>query len=81
MFDKAKLEALGAKYESARETDVAPERFRKPLAAIFGPEYRRAMPFAGVLTLLDLPHRPDAVGLPELLASTSGWSACRWISA
>jgi guanidinopropionase len=65
MFDKAKLEALRAKYEGARETDVAPEHFRKPLAAVFGAEYRRAMPFTGVSTLLDLPYRPDAAELPD----------------
>ncbi len=65
MFDKAKLEALRAKYEGARETEVAPEQFRKPLAAVFGTEYRRAMPFAGVSTLLDLPYRPDAAEQPD----------------
>jgi guanidinopropionase len=65
MFDKTKLEALRAKYESARETEVAPEQFRKPLAAVFGAEYRRAMPFAGVSTLLDLPYRPDAAERPD----------------
>jgi guanidinopropionase len=65
MFDKAKLEALRAKYEGARETEVAPEQFRKPLAAVVGTEYRRAMPFAGVSTLLDLPYRPDAAEQPD----------------
>jgi guanidinopropionase len=65
MFDKAKLEALRAKYEGARETDVAPEDFRKALALVFGSRYQRAMPFAGVSTLLDLPFRPDAPDLPD----------------
>jgi agmatinase len=60
MFDKAKLEALRARYQDARETEVAPAEFAKPLSLVFGAGYRRAMPFAGVSTLLDLPYRPDA---------------------
>jgi guanidinopropionase len=60
VFDKAKLEALRAKYDGARETEVAPERFREALSLVFGTAYRRAMPYAGVSTLLDLPYRPDA---------------------
>jgi agmatinase len=65
MFDKAKLEALRAKYEGARETEVAPDRFKGPLSLVFGSAYRRAMPFAGVSTLLDLPYRPEAPDLPD----------------
>jgi agmatinase len=65
MFDKAKLEALRAKYEGARETDVAPADFRKALSLVFGARYQRAMPFAGVSTLLDLPFRPEAPDLPD----------------
>jgi guanidinopropionase len=65
MFDKAKLEALRAKYEGARETDIAPEDFRKALSLVFGKTYQRAMPFAGVSTLLDLPFRLDAPDLPD----------------
>lgn len=65
MFDKAKLQALRAKYEGAKETDVAPVEFRKALSAVFGSNYRRAMPFAGISTLLDLPHRPEAPDLPD----------------
>jgi guanidinopropionase len=60
MIDKARLEALRAKYEDARETEVAPDRFRAPLNAVMGSAYRRPMPFAGVPTLLDEPYRPDA---------------------
>src|SRR5262250_2145302 len=66
MFVKAKLEALRAKYEGARETEVAPAEFRKALSLVFGENYRRAMPFAGVSTLLDLPYRPEAADLPDL---------------
>ena len=65
MFDKTKLAALRAKYEDTKETEVAPERFRAPLADIFGSAYRRPMPYAGIPTLLDAPYRPDAAGLPD----------------
>jgi guanidinopropionase len=65
MFDKTKLEALRAKYEGAKETEVAPAEFREALSLVFGSSYRRAMPFAGISTLLDLPYRPDAPDLPD----------------
>jgi guanidinopropionase len=65
MFDKAKLEALRAKYAGAKETEVAPTEFRKALSLVFGTRYRRAMPFAGISTLLDLPYRPDAPDLTD----------------
>ncbi|HEV2098974.1 MAG TPA: agmatinase [Stellaceae bacterium] len=65
MFDKAKLDALRAKYDGARETEVAPEKFRKPLAQVFGAAYRRAMPYRGLSTLLDMPYRPEAPDLPD----------------
>ncbi len=65
MFDKAKLDALRAKYEGKRETEVAPEAFRKPLSLVFDRRYRRAMPYAGVSTLLDQPYRPDAQDLSD----------------
>jgi guanidinopropionase len=60
MFDKRKLAALRAKYQGIRETEVAPDRFKAPLELVFGSADRRAMPFAGVSTLLDLPYRPEA---------------------
>ncbi len=65
MFDKAKLDALRSKYQNAKETEVAPERFRAPLAQIFGSAYRRPMPYAGIPTLLDEPYRPQAAGRPD----------------
>jgi agmatinase len=65
MFDKTKLEALRAKYEGAKETEVAPAEFREALSLVFGSSYRRAMPFAGLSTLLDLPYRPEAPDLPD----------------
>src|SRR5207302_8219573 len=65
MFDKTKLEALRAKYVGAKETQVAPAEFRKALSLVFGTNYRRAMPFAGISTLLDLPYRPEAPDLPD----------------
>src|SRR5215470_1903680 len=66
MFDKAKLEALRAKYQGAKETEVAPAEFRQALSVVFGSEYRRSMPFAGISTLLDLPYRPEAPDLPDV---------------
>jgi agmatinase len=65
MFDKARLEALRAKYADAKETETAPERFREPLSVVLGSAYRRPMPYAGVPTLLDEPYRPDAADLPD----------------
>ena len=65
MFDREKLDALRAKYEGAKETEIAPEHFRKPLGLVFGERYRRAMPYAGVSTLLDAPYRPDAPDRPD----------------
>ena len=65
MFDKAKLEALRAKYTGAKETEVAPAEFRKALTLVFGASYRRSMPYAGLSTLLDLPYRPDVSDLPD----------------
>ena len=65
MFDKAKLEALRAKYTGVKETEVAPAEFRKALSLIFGADYRRAMPYAGLSSLLGLPYRPEAPDLPD----------------
>jgi len=65
MFDKAKLEALRAKYTGVKETEVAPAEFRKALSLVFGENYRRSMPYAGFSTLLDLPYRPEAPDLPD----------------
>src|SRR5690348_4092551 len=65
MFDKAKLEALRAKYTGVKETEVAPVEFKKTLSLVFGRDYRRAMPYAGLSSLLDLPYRPEAPDLPD----------------
>jgi agmatinase len=65
MVDKAKLEALRVKYTGIKETEVAPAEFRKALSLVFGAEYRRAMPYAGISTLLDLSYRPEAPDLPD----------------
>jgi len=65
MFDKAKLAALRAKYTGAKETEVAPTEFRKALSLVFGTEYRRSMPYAGLSSLLDMPYRPEAADLPD----------------
>jgi guanidinopropionase len=65
MFDKTKLEALRTKYTGAKETEVAPAEFRRALSLVFGENYRRSMPYAGMPTLLDLAHRPEAPALPD----------------
>src|SRR6516165_2322044 len=65
MFDKEKLEALRARYQGAKETEVGPDEFKKALSLVFGSRYQRAMPFAGISTLLDLPYRPEAPDLPD----------------
>src|SRR6266849_10856225 len=65
MFDKAKLEALRAKYAGAKETEVAPAEFKTALSLVFGSRYQRAMPYAGFSTLLDMPYRPEAPDLPD----------------
>jgi guanidinopropionase len=65
MVDKTKLEALRAKYQGAKETEVGPPEFRKALSLVFGSAYRRAMPFAGLSTLLDLPYSPEAPDSPD----------------
>src|SRR5260370_25423352 len=65
MFDKAKLEALRAKYEGAKEAEWAPREFREALSLVCGSNYRRAMPFAGFSTLLDWPYGPEAPDLPD----------------
>jgi agmatinase len=65
MVDKTKLEALRAKYAGAREIDVAPAPFREALAFAFESPGRRPLPYAGVPTLLDLPHIPQAPELPD----------------
>src|SRR5216684_6919975 len=65
MVDKAKLEALRAKYTGIKETEVAPAEFKKALSLVFGKDYRRSMPYAGLSTLLDLPYRPEAPDLPD----------------
>jgi agmatinase len=65
MFNKTKLEALRAKYEGVKETEIAPAEFKKALSLVFGSSYRRAMPFAGLSTLLDLPYHPEASDQPD----------------
>jgi guanidinopropionase len=65
MFDDAKLAVLRAKYTGRRETEVAPTEFKKALSLVFGQEYRRSMPYAGLSTLLDLPYGPEAPDQPD----------------
>lgn len=63
MFDKAKLDALRARYAEAPESAVAPPEFKAAFDLVFTGPRRRRMPYADLATLLDLPWRPEA---PEL---------------
>jgi guanidinopropionase len=65
MFDRTKLEALRAKYTGVKETEVAPAEFKKALSLVFGTDYRRSMPYAGLSSLLDMPYRPEAPDLSD----------------
>ena len=81
MIDKARLEALRTKYEDAKETEVAPDRFRAPLNAVMGSAYRRPcrLPaYRPCSTSRIGPMPPTRRILP---VSISPSSACRWISA
>ncbi|MBL8702781.1 MAG: agmatinase [Alphaproteobacteria bacterium] len=60
MFTKAKLEALRARYAGAKAGDVQDPEFRKVSELLFNGTERRRLPYAGVSTFLDAPHRPDA---------------------
>ena len=59
-MDRAKLEALRAKYANAKGRDVYDPEFKKVVSVLFAEDGRRQAPFAGVSTFLDVPYRPDA---------------------
>lgn len=65
MFDRSKLEALRAKYADAKEIDVAPAEFKKPLSVALEDGSRRPIPFAGIASLLGAPYRPEAPDAPN----------------
>jgi guanidinopropionase len=65
MTDAAKLAALRARYADAKGGDIFDPAFRKVADSQFKDGDKRAMPFAGIATLLDMPFAPDAQKLPD----------------
>lgn len=65
MVEKAKLEALRARYENAAGGDIFDPTFRRVADAQFTGGDRRVWPFAAPATFLDAPYRPEATQLPD----------------
>lgn len=59
-MDKAKLDALRAKYANAKGGDIHDPDFAAVAASVFTSPDRRKWPFADVATLIGAPYRPDA---------------------
>ncbi|MGE0768305.1 MAG: agmatinase [Hyphomicrobiaceae bacterium] len=59
-MDKAKLDALRAKYATAKGGDIYDQHFAKVASSVFTSPDQRKWPFADVATLLGAPYRPDA---------------------
>jgi agmatinase len=64
MIDQTKLSALRKRFANGAPDDVADPDFRRALGLAFKGG-RRALPYAGVSTLLDAPYLPDALELPD----------------
>ena len=64
-MDKAKLDALRAKYAGAAAGDLHDPQARKVVELLFSASDRRAKPYEGVSTLLDAPYRPEAQATPD----------------
>jgi guanidinopropionase len=62
--DKAKLEALRAKYADAKGGDVFDPEFKKVVSMVFQGDTRRK-PYSDVSTLLGAPYRPEAAEQPD----------------
>ena len=60
MIDKAKLDALRAKYAEGKGSDVLDPEFKKVVALVFQGKDRRKLPYGDVATLLGAPYRPEA---------------------
>ena len=60
MTDKAKLEALRAKYAEGKGSDVFDPEFKKVVSLVFQGADRRKLPYGDVATLLGAPYRADA---------------------
>lgn len=66
-MDKGKLEALRARYTGGGVFDSEDPRLRRAAAAIEKPGGKRAAPYAGMPTFLDLPAADGASGLDVAL--------------
>ncbi len=64
-MDKAKLDALRARYAEASAGEVHDPRFKKVVELLFSAADRRYKPYEGVSTLLDAPLRLDAPDSPD----------------
>jgi agmatinase len=62
-MDRADLERLRRKYASAGADDIHDPTLRKLSAALFEGPGRRKLPYGGVPTLLDAPHREELTDL------------------
>jgi len=60
VIDKAKLDALRAKYAEGKGSDVFDPEFKKVVSLVFAGADRRKLPYGGVSTLLDAPYRGEA---------------------
>jgi agmatinase len=60
-MDKAKLDALRARYAQAKGGDIYDPGFAAVAKQVFSAPDKRTWPFADVATLLDAQYRPDAL--------------------
>jgi agmatinase len=61
----ARLAAIRARYSNDRPDEIENPAFRRAAEVAFNAQGRRALPYSGVSTLLDLPYRPDAPDLAD----------------
>ncbi|MBV8471937.1 MAG: agmatinase [Alphaproteobacteria bacterium] len=64
-MDQKKLEALRAKYEGSKGSEVFDPEFKKVVSLVFAGSDRRKLPYADVSTLLGAPYRPEAPDQPD----------------
>ena len=60
-----RLAALRARYSNDAADEVHDPAFRRASEVAYNAQGRRALPYAGVSTLLDLPYRPEAPDLAD----------------
>ncbi|HEY0418616.1 MAG TPA: agmatinase [Acetobacteraceae bacterium] len=63
MIDEQKLNALRERYPAGQREEPQDADFRRAGSVAFDANGRRRLPYGGVSTLLDAPHRPDAPDL------------------